>query len=242
MITDALSAELFSLEGFDVQFRSMVESAHRIGDQAPSDRRAELTRRADKIAREKRNLTAALREFGPSQTLREELAAIEAAEVELARDQRLTERSDTRPLLLPASVAELRGQFAAAFTDRTTDSPEFAKLLRPMIASFHVRLLRLCDGGHLLPQARVGLALSGIAPDLISVPDPSGLLKKEVTLNLFGALSASRFGAKPSASRPPATISGRSPGSSTLRKRPCRAALRLDRLMTDSVLPVLTSW
>jgi hypothetical protein len=46
-------------------------------------------------------------------------------------------------------------------------------------------LVRLCDGGHLLPRARVKLALAGAVPDARRFPELTGVLTREVTLNLF---------------------------------------------------------
>ena len=46
-------------------------------------------------------------------------------------------------------------------------------------------LVRLCDGGHLLPRARVVLDLTGVFPDAARVPALSELLTRTVTIDLF---------------------------------------------------------
>jgi hypothetical protein len=180
----ALTDQLYRLAGFDAQFREMVDEAHRADDR-DAGRPAEIARRADALARQKRNLLDAVREVGPSPTLRGELAAVEADEAARARDRRELDARRSRPLALPGTVAELRALFEAAFADLAIDSYEFADLLRSVVTEFHVGLVRLCDGGHLLPRARVALDLSGIAPDLRSVPGAPHLLRREVTLDLF---------------------------------------------------------
>jgi site-specific DNA recombinase len=185
MLAEAISDELGRLEGFDVQFRAMVDAAHQGSDQASACRIVELRQRAEHLTRQRSNLMASLREYGPRPDIQSELNAIDEAETALARERRLTERSTSRPLNLPSSVAEVRELFAATLAEFSTNSTEFADRLRPIVSSFHVRLVRLCDGGHLVPQATVELALSGIAPDLLSLPDPSGVLRKQVTLNFF---------------------------------------------------------
>jgi hypothetical protein len=44
-----------------------------------------------------------------------------------------------------------------------------------------------------MPQAVVELALSGIAPDLLSLPDPTGILRRHLTLDLFDAPQRERI-------------------------------------------------
>jgi hypothetical protein len=81
-------------------------------------------------------------------------------------------------------------------------------------------LVRLCDGGGLLPRAYVRLTLDGIVPDARLVPGLDGLLRREATLDLFDAPQRERItptvrwqatGLKPSDRRPIAatTASGR---------------------------------
>jgi hypothetical protein len=48
-----------------------------------------------------------------------------------------------------------------------------------------VYLVRLCDGGHLLPRARVTLSLGGSIPDVRHTPAIASLLTRTVTLDLF---------------------------------------------------------
>jgi len=45
--------------------------------------------------------------------------------------------------------------------------------------------VRLCDGGHLLPRAKITLNLAGSFPDVNLVPGLHHLLTREVTLDLF---------------------------------------------------------
>jgi hypothetical protein len=86
---------------------------------------------------------------------------------------------------VPESVAELRQLLESKFKQLATDAPEFGDLVRPLVPEFWVYLVRLCDGGHLLPRAKVRLALDGITPDARHVPGLEPLLSREVTLDLF---------------------------------------------------------
>jgi hypothetical protein len=64
-------------------------------------------------------------------------------------------------------------------------SPEFGDLLRLVVPRFHVYLVRLCDGGHLLPRVRVTLNLGGIVSDTAHVPELEAMLSRVLTLDLF---------------------------------------------------------
>lgn len=48
-----------------------------------------------------------------------------------------------------------------------------------------MHLVRLCDGGHLLPRGTITLALHGITPDAREVPGLGALLTRKVTFDLF---------------------------------------------------------
>jgi hypothetical protein len=67
-----------------------------------------------------------------------------------------------------------------------TDSPELAGLPRVIIPEFFVYSVRLCDGGHLLPRALLTLNLAAGFPDVSLVPSLAGLLRRTVTVDLFG--------------------------------------------------------
>ncbi len=54
-----------------------------------------------------------------------------------------------------------------------------------MAPEIFVYLVRLVDGGHLLPRARVKLQLGGVVPDVQHVPELAGLLTRDLTLDLF---------------------------------------------------------
>jgi hypothetical protein len=46
------------------------------------------------------------------------------------------------------------------------DSYDVADALRNLVVDFHIFLVRLVDGGHPLPRARVVLTLDRVVPDL----------------------------------------------------------------------------
>jgi hypothetical protein len=183
-VVAAITAELTRLDGFDDQFRGLVADALR-ADAPDAGKLAELDRKAETLARQKRHLMDALKEIGTTPDLIAELKTVQAAEATVAAARRDVVNRRARPLAPPASVAELRGLFTATFTDLAIESFEFADLLRPVVRDFHVGLVRMIDGGRLLPRAVLTLDLAGVAPDLGSVPGLCPLVQKEVAIDLF---------------------------------------------------------
>lgn len=131
------------------------------------------------------NLAASMAEYGPSTFIKQKLAEIEARGRELARERRELEALQKRALELPESTTALRAMLEAGFATLADDSFEFGDLLRKMVPGFHVYLVRLCDGGHLLPRVKVQFALDGLIPDARHVPGLAKLTSREATLDLF---------------------------------------------------------
>jgi len=86
---------------------------------------------------------------------------------------------------LPESIGELRQRLEDSFQKLALDSPELGDLMRLLVPEFQVYLVRLLDGGHPLPRAKVKLTLDGIYPDAALVPGLSDILTRELTLDLF---------------------------------------------------------
>ena len=82
-------------------------------------------------------------------------------------------------------MAVLRGMTEEEFRRLACDSPAFGKLMRSLVPEFFVYAVRLCDGGHLLPRAKIRLNLGGTFPDLNLVPGMSELLTEVFTIDLF---------------------------------------------------------
>jgi hypothetical protein len=184
-LVEAITRELYVLAGFDEQFAEMVKSAHqgRAGKQAERWRQLQLDE--DGLAREQENFKAAIAKFGPDPLLEAGLLSLRERKRKLNVERRSLELLSQRELVLPASVDELRRMLEEKFQKLTVASFEFGDLMRELVPEFHVHLVRLLDGGHLLPRAKVKLALGGIVPDVQHVPDLDKLLTRELTLDLF---------------------------------------------------------
>jgi hypothetical protein len=184
-VRNEITAVLYELDQMDQQFRQLVSIAGQDVSGDVTSRWQKLTLDEATYARQKENVKAAISEFGPVPMIREQLDALQNRERELAKERHQLEDLGKRKIELPQSVAELRALLEQKFEKLAADSPEFGDLLRKLVPEFHVYLVRLCDGGHLLPRARMRLALDGIIPDAIHVAGLSELLTRTRTLDLF---------------------------------------------------------
>jgi hypothetical protein len=184
-VAAAIAEELAQLDGFDAQFRALVEQAGREGGVDLTRSWAELGRDEEALTRQEKNLQDAIADYGPKPMFQEKLAELDTRRRELARRRRALESRAKAAPKLPGSVAELRALFDEKFRGLAHDSPEFGDLLRLVVPEFHVFLVRLCDGGHLLPRARVRLNLAGIIPDASRAPEVETMLTRILTLDLF---------------------------------------------------------
>jgi len=184
-VRTAITEVLYQLEGFDDQFRQLVELARNGSVDRAHAPRKQIAAEEVQLVREKENLLAALKALGPKPMIVDEIEALEGRERDLARRRYLIEKSIKQPLRLPQSAAELRQGFEAQFQPLNVESPEFGNLLRQLVPEFDIYLVRLIDGGHLMPRARMKLAFNGISADVARVPALDDLLTRMVTVDLF---------------------------------------------------------
>lgn len=176
--------ELTALEAFDDQFRELVQRAL-AGAGDVQSRQAKLRREQEALSRKKENVQAAIAAFGASDLVKEMLQQIRIEEVRLKAEQRELDDLAKRTLELPQSVAQLRAMLQEQFNTLANTSRSFNDLLRRLVPQFTVHLVRLCDGGHLLPRAQVTLALDGIAPDAQHAAELAAFLTRQRTIDLF---------------------------------------------------------
>lgn len=184
-LVPAITTELYQLDGFDDQFADLVRRARHDRFGGVSEEWRQLLSDEATLAREKENFNKAIAMFGPEPMLLAQLNAIKTRESDLIPRRHSLERRQAKELELPDSAAGLRQQLEAEFQRLAIDSPEFGDLMRQLAPEFHVYLVRLVDGGHPLPRAKVKLALAGIIPDAQLVPGLGELLTRELTLDLF---------------------------------------------------------
>ena len=184
-IMTALQTELFGRPGFDDQFRAIIAAVDQ-RSRPHDNKQADRLKRLEQIDREKMNIVLVLKSAPASPTLLQTLMDLEAEEATLSRQCRVHAASRAAPAIkMPDSAADLRCAFEQSFGHLALTSFEFAERLRPIVVGFHVEVVRLFDGGHLLPRAHVDLDLSGILPDVRPLlPSPSPLLRR-VVIDLF---------------------------------------------------------
>ncbi len=185
-VCSAITDTLYQLEGFDHQFQQIVDAAHRdVNDNVPEQLK-QIETEEIQLARDKANLIATLKAYGPKSMVLQEVDLIESRERLLARQRYQVEKSaEQKQFELPRSVSELRAGLESQFAGLNFDSPEFGNLLRQIVPEFDVYLVRLIDGGHLMPRAYVKMKFSGIAADVARVPELDDMLTRVMTIDLF---------------------------------------------------------
>jgi hypothetical protein len=184
-LVSAITDELFRLDGFEAQFTDLVRRVQRDRSGSVADDWRKLISDETTLAKEKENFNDAIRMFGARSMLLQQMNDIETREKELARRRHRLEHLRAKDLELPESIGDLRQQLEDEFLRLSIDSPEFGDLMRQLVPEFHVYLVRLIDGGHPLPRAKVKLALAGFIPDAALVPGLGELLTQELTIDLF---------------------------------------------------------
>jgi len=184
-IVEAVTTELRDLDGFDTQVTELLRAA-------TLDCSGDVERRWQKLLQKERaletaqeNITEAIAEYGRRKSFDRKLAELDEREKELAFERHQLEALKSREICLPGSVEDLRGLLFDEFRRLAIDSPAFGDLLRQIVTEFHVYAVRLCDGGHLLPRARIKLDLAGHIADAERVPRLKTHLSRVLTIDLF---------------------------------------------------------
>jgi hypothetical protein len=216
----AICNELPRLADFDEQFASLVLNGAGAAENRSADEWARLRRDEAALISDKEGLLAAIKQAGERPMLVQELDAVEAQERDLLLRRHNLERCQQR-VTLPESPSALRLMLEDEFRRLAITSPAFGTLLRQLAPEIYVYAVRLIDGSHLLPRAKIRLNLAGTFPDLNVVPGLVEIFTRELTLDLFEPpqregirdeavrLAAGGFGqkaiARKMASRPTAT-------------------------------------
>lgn len=184
-LMEVFTRELYALDKFDDQYRELVERAGHSDRSDLASRWQRLNADESDLARMQENLVAAIAQYGPQPMFQAKMDEIKTRDLKLKVERRNLERVSNERLDVPESIAVLRELLEQEFVGAAMESPEFGNLMRKLCPDFFVYLVRLCDGGHLLPRARVRLALDGIVRDRPFVPGLDELLRRDVTIDLF---------------------------------------------------------
>ena len=192
-LMEIITQELYKLDGFDAQFRELVEAAHKNRSGGGLDDQKQLVRDELALQREQENLLSVILQCGVHPMLQQKMSELEVSERELAQRRSRIAMSARRELKLPQSVDELRGSLEQQFERLACDSFEFSDFMRQLVPDCFVHLVRRFDGGHPLPRAKVTINLAGCVPDASRVPGLVASLSREVTLNLFEPTQCERI-------------------------------------------------
>jgi hypothetical protein len=186
-LIEAILLGLYQLDGIDAQFAEMVECARQGLPGTLAGRWAKLHEDQEQLDRKRNNVEATIAAYGPSPTVQKMLVEIGNEEKRLAWEQNQLETTPSRGLAIPPSIASLRQGLEQSFQTLAIESHELGDLMRLLVPEFYVYLVRLCDGGHLLPRASVKLDLAGSIADASLVPGLEQLLTRQITIDLFDA-------------------------------------------------------
>jgi site-specific DNA recombinase len=184
-IASHVTSAMYQLDGFDKQYAELVESSVRSSSGGSSERLKQLARDEAAVARERKNLVDAILKYGERPMLQETLDSFDDREKKLQRERYAFELLKSRELVVPSSTTELRSLLEENFAQLAVESFEFGDFMRLLVPEFHVYSVRLCDGGHLLPRARVKIDLAGSVVDAEHVAGLKGLLTRVITVDLF---------------------------------------------------------
>jgi hypothetical protein len=176
---------LRQLEGFDAQFAEMLRDVQAESHGGLAARWGQVETGKKKLATEQANIMAAIAEYGPRPMFQQKLAELDTMERDLLLERSQLESLQSSRLGIPETVSEIRKKLEIEFGRLAIDSPEFGEFMKRLVPEFYVYLVCLCDGGHLLPRARVRLNLAGSIPGLEGVPALHDFFTRFWTVDLF---------------------------------------------------------
>jgi site-specific DNA recombinase len=191
-VMEAITTTLYKLPELDEQFRELVERAAKHNPTEIARRWEQLSQAEAAWEKEKINVTNSMRKHG-EEMFAAEMDSLKAEKRRIAEERNALQQLGERELKHPDSLSVLREMLEKEFVGATWDSAEFSNKLRKLCPEFHVYLVRLCDGGHPLPRARIRLAFAGMLDDAVHVPGLSDMLSCVMTIDLFEPVQRERI-------------------------------------------------
>jgi DNA invertase Pin-like site-specific DNA recombinase len=181
---EAVLAEVEALPAFDETFLDRVR-AH-VEAQRGGRKAALETLDHDLVAAQERidRVTEAIAQVGASQALRDKLTQLEADRDGLLAERDRLERQPQAPCPV-ASLLEIKRLAREAIGELAADRPEFGRRMRQLIPSLKVYPYQLRDGGAVVLRARLVLNLASLLPAGLDGLGADGVLRRELTVDLF---------------------------------------------------------
>jgi hypothetical protein len=183
-LIEAIRREIESLPDFDPLLMQAVQHQRQQWSKNKEHRGQELARRQAGIQRQIGNIVEAIKSYGTSQSLAEELSRLELQKAQLEDEYRQQSCTDERSLVLP-SMAEIKALAAKSFEELAVSSQEFGRLLRRLIPRIVVNPYRLCDGGHPVLRAQFTFSLVPLLPQAPESADLAVALQRTLVVDLF---------------------------------------------------------
>jgi hypothetical protein len=144
-LKEVITGEIYQLNGFDDQYRELVQFAGRTDRDDVARRLERLKSDEHVLARKKQNFVEAIGKYGVQPMLEAAMNEISDDELKLKVERSQLERIGQEHLNVPESLSVLREMLEQEFVGAAADSPEFGNLLRKLCPDFFVYLVRLCD-------------------------------------------------------------------------------------------------
>lgn len=185
----AIWSTIQDLPHFNAEWREALETSATTQAEQQQTAQADLQRREVELNRKISNLQNAIREFGPSKLLGEDLQRLEKDQqsLQLDRDQLL--RLQPIPSELPSREA-LQALIGETLEAVGRESQDAARLLRQMISAIVLRPYRLVDGGQIVLRAFFTLDIAAAWPTVVP---QSELLRRELGVELFEPPQREKF-------------------------------------------------
>jgi len=180
----AIYQSIESLPEFD---QVMIDSVKIKVEKAAGSRTAEmeaLTKREEKLQRQRKNLMDAVKAWGPSPDLSNEMSEIAAEVADIQDLRRKIELAQKSPIVLP-ELATITKDIRAAFDAVAQDSEEFGRLMKRLAPEILVFPVRPVDGGNVVCRAKLTLNMASFVPGAELVSGLREVLQRELTVDLF---------------------------------------------------------
>lgn len=228
---------LSSLDGIDAQYQEILQQAQAGGPENLLTRENKLNRVEEEIERDGEKIKKLIREVEniDADLLYEMMSELTERKKKLSQDRLALMYAKNRQLDLPKSTLELKSILQHHLKDVDIHSHEFGDLIRELVPEIQVYQVRLIDGGHLQPRAKIRLNLAGSISDAASIPELQQLLSQEFTLDLLEPPQRELI--RPEAARLAATGLEQREIASQLEEKPTQTAvwnaLKLHQQMLD---------
>jgi DNA invertase Pin-like site-specific DNA recombinase len=184
ILSHAILAEIETLPGYDSVLLSKVKAKWDVEKDSRAGELAKLSSEIKAIDRQLDRVTEAIAQVGLSPALTEKLRDLEFKHDQLLRRQDDLHREPHSEFPLPP-IDELKRLAKELMARQVANSSEFYRVMKKLVPSLIVSPYRLCDGGHIVLRAKVMLNLAALAPTTSELGDLAGVLRRELTVDLF---------------------------------------------------------